>query len=159
MGTIILIIFTVFSAIGFYLWDTRQHRKIYVDSIIGTHWNDKTIIEEKNKEIRNEYPVLNKVVNSLLNSEIKYTSKEITNVTKPVKGSKKQELQNEIKLIINNEDEEAIKVLMWYYMACMFISSAKRSKVDSLNEISDETEKIQNKDFDDFDSKDLLCFS
>lgn len=159
MGTIILVAFTIFSAVVFYILDSFHHRKLYVSSVIDMHWNDRVLIEERNKGIKDKYPVLYEVVRSLSNSDIKFTSKKITNNIKQVKGNKNKELRKEIQTILDSEDEEAIKVVMWYYMACSLITYTQSSKVESINEINDETKKIQNKDFDDLDNKNLLCFS
>ncbi|SFL38453.1 hypothetical protein [Lactococcus garvieae] len=155
MGTLILIILTALSSVIFYIWDTYKHRKLLIKANSQNHWNDRIIIEEKNENIKEEYPALYRVTKGFLKSNIRFNSKEILKNTKPINGNAKGDLQAEFSKIVKNKDEEAYQVMAWYMYACFQIDLLNTNKLEAVN---DEANRIKKGNLEDFENKDVFCF-
>ena len=159
MGIYVFLGFVAVVSTLFYLLDTYQHRKVMLDTMSQNHWNDKLIIEQKNEELKEKYPNLYGIVNGFLKSEIRFNSKEILNNIRPVRGTDKKGINEEITAIFKEEDKDAAQVVAWYFVVCVQIDSLKLNSFESVNELNTENKKIQNGNLEGLETKEVFCFS
>lgn len=159
MGTLVLLAFTIIVAASYYLWDEFQHRKVMLDTLSQAHWDDKALVEQLNENLKEEYPALYRVVRSLLKSNIRFDSKEILNTVRPIKGSGKDSINFEIKKIMQEDNQENKQVVVWYLVSCIQINSVNNRKIENVNILNDETQKLKQGRLEEFENKEMFCFS
>lgn len=131
MGTMILLIFTVVAASLFYIVDETKHSKVMLSTLSATHWDEKLLIGQINNNLKNDYPSLYKVVRSLVKSDIRYDSKEILKTARPITGSGKDSINWEIKKIMEEDNIDNKRVVVWYLITCIQINSVKTKKIET----------------------------
>lgn len=153
MGIIIFLVFCVISAICFFVWDTRQHRKTIINAIITINKNERYLVRYKAKEIEKEYPVLSEVALSFAISDKNYNDKEIIKNVKTLDKEAKKKLDLEIEKLISKRDEGAKFVAKWYMMTCLIVDAV--SEQESISEIEQKTKQISAERYNEIDSKDF----
>lgn len=157
MAIFYLIIFCSILSLAFYVWDTLNHKKFMINKITELHWQEKYSIAYKVVSIKDDYPTLARVANSMANSTIRFDSKEIVKYTRPVVQDMKEELRLEIKRAVNSKNEDVQDVIRWYFMACLLVTYSEQ-RYKSVLSISEDSKRIERNEFDKFNYDDTLCF-
>ncbi|HGK7844678.1 TPA: hypothetical protein ACJ66D_001828, partial [Streptococcus pyogenes] len=146
MNIVILFIICSLFALIFYVYDTYKHKKLMLETAIDFHWQEKQLIEIKADSIKSDYPLLSKVVTSLTYSDVRFDSKKILKHVKSVDDCTREQLRNEIFIAIEREDETAIHVIRWYYMACLLINATENHypQIKDIIDINENTKRMSN---------------
>lgn len=159
MGTINLIIFSLVIVIITYLVEKYRHTKMMFENLLVLHSQERYTIEYLSSLISEQYPVLATVATSMTHTSEQYNSQRILNHVKTVDAALRAKLKNEIKDIINNNDNDNAKtVLRWYMIACKLVEYAERNKKIEIS-LSEESRKISKNEFDQEDYDNTFCMA
>ncbi|WP_436801843.1 hypothetical protein [Streptococcus dysgalactiae] len=161
MNIVILFIICSLFALIFYVYDTYKHKKLMLETAIDFHWQEKQLIEIKADSIKSDYPLLSKVVTSLTYSDVRFNSKKILKHAKSVDDITRNQLRNEMSTAIERDDDTAIHVIRWYYMACLLINATENhySQIKDIIDINENTKRMSNIKNNKLEIKDPFCLA
>ncbi|HEM3101960.1 hypothetical protein ACSBRS_007355 [Streptococcus suis] len=159
MGTILFLIFVVFSIFFFYNMDKRKHNVVMFGNHLNLLLKEKLIIKEKLSKYREQYPELYRVVSSFTDSKVNV--EQMVKHSRKITGGPKNDLDTEIDKIMSGleseMDENLLDILRWYFLICITIVSFKEN--ESVEEFNLESEKIVEGNLRNIDLDNAICLA
>lgn len=151
MGTFIFIMLCVVFVVYFYLWDDYQHKKLMVNTMLEAHWQERYLVRYKVKDISEKYPTLARLASSFANSDIHYDSEITIKNAVSVNRTIKEQLDSEVRAIVDKKDREAAYILNWYMFTCVII----KTKTSNVTELNEQSKNISNSEYEKVSGGDL----
>ncbi|HFI0232305.1 TPA: hypothetical protein ACGOXG_000088 [Streptococcus suis] len=159
MGTILFLIFVVFSIFFFYHIDKRKHNTVMFGNHLNLLLKEKLIIKEKLSKYGEQYPELCRAVSSFTDS--KANVEQIVKHSRKITGGSKNDLDMEIDKVMKSleleMDRDLLDILRWYFLICITIVSFKEN--ESVEEYNLESEKIAEGNLRNIDLDNTICLA
>lgn len=159
MGTVLFLVFVVFSSFFFCYIDKRKHSTIMFGNHLNLLLKEKLIIKEKLSKYKKQYPELYRVVSSFTDSKV--NMEQMVKYSQKMTGAPKNNLDTEIDKIMNEleleMDRDLSDVLRWYFLICITIVSFKEN--ESVEEFNLESEKIVEGNLRNIDLDNTICLA